>query len=185
MTPTPAAAVTTALAQRADVRAADFNVRAATAGVASARSGVLPAVTLSAGYARGVDSGFAANGPTVSALVSIPLGGGVAARVHAQAALLEAARARRTSILRSVALEVGAAARTAAATLQAEAAASAGLGAAQAELDASTLGYARGASTSLELTLARSTYTQAAVDALAARYDRLQAQAILALEIGA
>ena len=149
--PAPDAAVAQALARRADLRSAEANVRASSAGVAAARSAVLPALTLNGGYARGIDSGFATNGPTLSAQLSIPVGGGVAARVHAQAALLAAADARRAGIERAVALEVGAAARNAAAAVAVETAATTAMAAARAELDAVTLGYARGASTSLDV----------------------------------
>jgi CzcA family heavy metal efflux pump len=182
--PEPDAAVVRALAQRADLRSAASNVRASAAAVAAARRAVFPAVTLNAGYARGVDSGYLTNGPTVSAQVSIPVGGGIAGRVHAQSALLDAARARRDGVARSIALEVAAAARAAAAAVEAEQAAAAAFAAAKAELDAATLGYARGASTSLDVSLSRATYVQSDVDVLAARYDRLQAQAVLALEAG-
>jgi len=182
--PAPDVAVSLALARRAEVRSAESNVRASAAGVAAARSGALPAVTLGAGYARGTDSGFPTNGPTLSALVSVPLGGSAAARVHAQAALLDASRARRDAVTRSVALEVAAAARTAAASIEAERAVLTALAAAHAELDAATLGYDDGASTSLDLSTSRTTYVQAVVDALSARYDRLKAEAVLSLEVG-
>ncbi len=181
--PMPDVAVGLALARRADVRSAESNVRVSAAGVAAARSGALPAVTLGAGYARGTDSGFPVNGATLSALVSVPLGGSVAARVHAQEALLDAARARRDGVTRAVALEVAAAARTAAASIEAEHAVLTALAAARAELTAATLGYDNGASTSLDLSSSRATYVQAVVDALAAQYDRLKAQAVLGLEV--
>jgi outer membrane protein TolC len=120
----------------------------------------------------------------INAQVSVPVGGGLTARLQAQSALLDAARARREGVLRGVALEVGAAARTAAASVEAEDASDAALVAAKAELDAASLGYARGASTSLDVTTSRATYVQAVVDALSARLDRLQAGAVLALEVG-
>ena len=179
----PDDAVARALARRADVGSAESNVRASAAGVAAVRSGILPAVTVGAGYAQGVDSGIRVAGPTLTAQVTIPVGGGYAARVQAQSALLDAAEARRAGVLRGIALEVGAAARTAAASVEAEHAASAALVAAKAELDAASLGYARGASTSLDVSTSRATYVQAVVDALAARFDRLQAAAVLALEV--
>jgi multidrug efflux pump subunit AcrB/outer membrane protein TolC len=182
--PAPDDAVARALAQRAEIRSAETNVCAASAGVAAAQRGFFPGVQLNAGYARGVDSGFATNGPTLSATVVIPVGGGSAARVREQSALLDAARAKRAGIARAVALEVGAAARTASAAVEAESAALTTLDAAQTELAAAMLGYDRGASTSLDVSSARTTYVQAVVDALSARYDRLQAQAILALAMG-
>jgi CzcA family heavy metal efflux pump len=182
--PSPEEAVARALAERADIRSAESNVRASEAGVAAARRGLFGALTLGAGYAQGVDSGVRVAGPTLSAQVSIPVGDGLGARVRAQEALLDAARARREAAVRSVALEAGAAARTAAASVEAERAANAASAAAKAELEGATLGYEQGASTSLELSTARAAYVQAVVDALAARYERLQAQAVLALEVG-
>jgi outer membrane protein TolC/preprotein translocase subunit SecF len=183
--PSPDVAVASAVAQRADLRSAESNIRASAAGVRAARRGILPAVTIGAGYARGIDSGFPANGPTLSATVSIPLGDGVTARVREQTALLNAARARRDGIARAVTLEAGSAARTAAASIEAERAALGALAAAGAELNAATLGYANGASSSLDISTSRASYVQAVVDALSAQYDRRTAQAVLALEIGA
>ncbi len=183
--PSPDDAVASALLQRSDLRSANTNVGASAAAVTAAQRGFIPPITLGAGYNRGIDSGFPANGPTLTAQVALPVGGVVAARIHAQAALLDAARARRDGVARAIALEVGAAARNAAAALEAEQAANAALGAAQAELAAATLGYDRGGSTSLDISIARTTYVQAAVDAAAARYDRLQAQDVLMLEVAA
>jgi CzcA family heavy metal efflux pump len=181
--PAPDRAVAQALASRADVRSADENVRAAEAGVRAAQRAALPPITLSAGYTRGVDSGVRIAGPSVSAQMAIPLGGSLGAKVRVQKALLDAANAKRDGVARQVALEVGAAARTAAASVEAEHATSAALDAARAELDAASLGYRNGASTSLDLSSARSAYVQAQVDELNALYDRLQTQAALDLEV--
>ncbi len=182
--PSPDEAVRRALGQRADIRSADTNVRASEAGLSAARRAVIPPITLGAGYNRGIDSGFPANGPTLTAQVVLPVGGAIASRIHAQAALLEIAQARRVAVARTVALEVGAAARTSTASIEAEQASNAALAAAQAELDAAMLGYDRGGSTSLDLSTSRATYVQAVVDAVSARYDRLQAQAVFGLEVG-
>jgi CzcA family heavy metal efflux pump len=179
----PEQAVTRALANRADVRSADENVRAAQAGVRAAQRAVIPPVTISAGYTRGVDSGVKIGGPTIGAQMAIPLGGALGAKVRAQRALLDAATAKREGVVRQISLEVGSAARTAAATVDAERATATALNAARAELDAASLGYRNGASTSLDLSSARSAYVQAQVDELSALYDRLQAQAVLDLEV--
>jgi outer membrane protein TolC len=176
-------AVTRALANRADVRSADENVRAAQAGVRAAQRAVIPPITLSAGYTRGVDSGVNIGGPTIGAQMAIPLGGALGAKVRTQRALLDAATAKREGVARQIAVEVGSAARTAAATIDAERATATALDAARAELDAASLGYRNGASTSLDLSSARSAYVQAQVDELSALYDRLQAQAVLELEV--
>ncbi|HEX3462760.1 MAG TPA: efflux RND transporter permease subunit [Candidatus Elarobacter sp.] len=179
----PDAAIARATQSRGDVRSAEENVRAAQAGVNAAQRAAIPPVTLTAGYTRGVDSGVPIGGPTVGASVAIPLGGSLGAKVRAQRALVDVAVAKRDAVTRQVAVEVGAAARNASAAVEAQRASDAALAAARAELDAASLGYRSGASTSLDLSSARSTYAQAQVDALSALYDRLQAQATLDLEV--
>ncbi|HEX3550170.1 MAG TPA: TolC family protein, partial [Candidatus Elarobacter sp.] len=181
--PAPEAAVASALARRADLRSADASVRASEAGVRAAERAAIPPLTVSAGYTTGVDSGFRVSGPSVGAQLAIPLGGALGAKVRAQRALLDAANAKRAGVARQIAVDVGAAARTAAASVDAERATAAALEAARAELDAATLGYRNGASTSLDLSSARSAYAQAEVDELSALYDRLQAQATLTQEM--
>jgi CzcA family heavy metal efflux pump len=179
----PEAAVARALAARNDLLSADNNVRGVEAAVRAAERGAIPPITLGAGYQRGVDSGFPVQGPILNAQIAIPLGTSLGARVRVQRALLDAANAKRAGIERNITVEVAAAARTASATVDAERATAAALDAARAELDATTLGYANGASSSLDLSSARSTYAQAQVDELSALYDRLQAQATLDLEV--
>jgi cobalt-zinc-cadmium efflux system outer membrane protein len=177
-------AVAQALAHRADAASADRAVAAAEAAVNAARGSAIPPVTVGAGYNTGVDSGFRVAGPTFSATMAIPLGGSAAANVHLQRAQLTIAQARRDAVRRAIELEVASAVRTAAASLDVERATAQALDAAQRELAATTLGYDNGASTSLDVASARSTYEQAVLDALAARFDRLQAQALLDLEVG-
>ena len=179
----PDAAVAAALAHRAELRSADDNVRAAQAAVHAAERGIIPLVTVNAGFQRGVDSGFAIAGPTIGAQMAIPIGGALGAKVRVQRALLDAATARRDVVTRQIAIDVGAAARNVAAATEAERATSAGLGAARAELDAASLGYRNGALTSLDLSSARTAFAQAEIDELSALYDRLQAQAMLELEV--
>ncbi len=180
---TPDKAVARALAMRGDLRSADENVRAAEAGVRAAQRGTIPPITISGGYTKGSDSGFPVHGPTVSAQMAIPLGGALGAKVRTQRALLAAATAKRDAVSRQIATEVGAAARNAAAAVEAQRASDAAYQAARAELDASSLGYRNGASTSLDLASSRTAYAQAQVDALSALYDRLQAQTALDLEV--
>jgi CzcA family heavy metal efflux pump len=180
----PERAVMRALALRADLRSADNSVEAANAGVTAAQRALLPPVTLAAGYDRGTDSGFPISGATASAQIAIPLSGTAAARVREQRALVDVARAKRDGIARRIALDAAAAARNLAGDREAERAADAALAAAREELDAATLGYAHGASSSLEVGDARTTYVGALVDDLSAHYDRLAAQAVLSVEVG-
>ncbi|GAC1593047.1 MAG: hypothetical protein NVS3B28_22550 [Candidatus Velthaea sp.] len=180
----PERALTLAHAMRAELRSSDENVRAATAGVRAAKRSGIPPVTLGAGYSRGVDGGFRIAGPTISAQMTIPLSGVASSRVAAQRTLVTQAEARREGVVRTLDLEVAAAARNVVAAIDAESATGAALRASLSELTATTTGYAGGASSSLEVASARSTYAQALNDDLSAIYDRAQSQAILALEVG-
>ena len=178
----PPVAVARALAVRSDLQSANDSVRAAEAGVAAARRNRIPPVTVSGGYSRGVDSGFPISGPTLNVQMALPLGNALSARVRAQQAIVDVALAKRDSAARSIAIEVAAAARNAAAAAEAQAATARALAAARAEVDAATLGYQNGASTSLDLSTARSAFVQAQVDDLTSRFDLRQAQTTLDLE---
>jgi CzcA family heavy metal efflux pump len=179
----PATAVTRALAVRGDLQSANENVRAAQAGAAAARRALLPPVTVSGGYSRGSDSGYPIAGPTLNVEMTLPLGGALSAKVRAQTALVDAAVAKRDGVERAIQVDVAAAARNAAAANEAEAATAAALAAVQAEVDAAALGYRNGASTSLDVSSARSTFVQATIDELTAAFDRRQALVTLELEM--
>ncbi len=176
-------AVARALATRGDLRSADAAVAAARNAVAAARRTALPPITINAGYEKGWDSGFRVGAPMVNAQVALPLSGALGAKVRAQSAALDATVAKRDGVARQIALEVAAAARNASASVEAQRASNAALTSAKAALDAASLGYRNGATTSLDFATARATYAQAEVDALSALYDRLQAQATLELEV--
>ena len=182
--PDPDRAVQTALANRGDLRSAQTAVRAAQLGVEAVRRQSIPAISLGAGYSKGVDSGVPISGPTLSAQLTLPLSGANAARVRLAQSLVEVAFARREGIAKTIATDVSATARTAQATLDARRATAAAVEAARQEYNAATLGYASGASTSFEVTQARSTYALAIINDLSALYDALQNQAILQLEVG-
>ena len=173
-----------ATTQRLELRSAAANVRSAAAGVSAARRGVIPPITLNAGYNRGVDSGFTIGGPTVSAQMTIPLSGFAGPKIAAQKAILDQAQAKQTAVERSLQLEVAAAARNAKATVDAEAATTAAFHAAGQELTATTIGYQSGSSSSFEVAAARSAYAQALSDYLSAVYDRAQSQTLLEMEVG-
>jgi CzcA family heavy metal efflux pump len=179
----PATAVARAIAVRGDLQSATENVRAAQAGVDAARRSLIPPITVAGGYDRGTDSGFPISGPTASVEMVIPLGGSLSARVREQQALVDAAVAKRNGVLRTIGTDVAAAARDAAASVEVQAATAQALVAAQAEVDAATLGYQNGASTSLELSSARSAFVQAMIDDLTARSNLRAALATLALEM--
>jgi len=181
---TPDAAVTEARANRADLRAAEASVAVARASAAAARRGALPALTVAAGYAQGVDSGVNVHGPAINVSLGIPLNGAARAQAAQREAAVGESVAKEQAQERQLALDVAAAARNVAAARRATAASDEARGEALAELRATELGYRNGASSSLELASARDTYTQAVVDALSSEYDELKARATLHLEIG-
>ncbi len=181
---TPATAVEIALTQRGDIQAARSDVSAASAALRSARVGLLPAITVSAGYAHGVDVGQPIAGPTLNASFDFPLNASAASQIGTANATLAEAQARLRLAQRQVTLEVGAAVRNLNAAILATAAATKARTAAQEEFDAIVIGYRSGASSSLERDLAGATYADARLGELTAIYNEASARAILALEIG-
>jgi CzcA family heavy metal efflux pump len=179
----PQTAVAAAEQARSDLRSAREAVLAAQASVNAARRAAFPALTLSGGYNTGVDSGTKIAGPTLGLQLSLPLSAPARGKVEAQRALLAQARAKVASLTRALDLEVAAAARNAAASVEAERASGDALRFARDELNATDLGYRNGASSSLEVSVARSAYEQSLLDALSTTYDRVAAQATLTAEI--
>ncbi|GAC1504511.1 MAG: hypothetical protein NVS1B14_10340 [Vulcanimicrobiaceae bacterium] len=177
-------AIEMAQARRSEIAAAQADIAAETSAVRAAERGIFPALTVGAGYTRGIDAGFPVAGPNLSAQLTLPLSGGSRAKVALQRAKLAEAEARYGMIRRDVALEVGAAMRTYQAGGRALRAAQEARRQAQAELDAVTVGYRSGASSSLEVTAARQTFLQAALDEITARYAQAQARATLQLLLG-
>ena len=180
----PADAVARALANRADVRAARETTAAAQAAAAAARRGAFPALTVGAGYEKGVDSGVRIQGPTINVTLGIPLNGSARSQAAQKTAIVAQDVAKAQAQERQIALDVAAAARNLAAAQRATAASSQARQEAFTELQATDLGYRNGASSSLELANARDTYTQALVDELSSVYDELKARATLDLGVG-
>jgi outer membrane protein len=180
----PETAVAAALVSRPELRAAAQTTAAAEAATRAARWALFPALTVGAGYNHGIDSGFSVGGPTITMSLSLPLSGVASARAAQQAGIVRESAAKRVAVQRQIELEVSAAARNLAAAHRATLAASEARRQASDELQASELGYRSGAVSSLELSIARETYTQALVDELSARYDEAKASATLAVEVG-
>lgn len=180
----PAAAVTRARLLRPELVAAQQVTAAAQASARAARRATLPAVTIGAGYASGIDSGQHVAAPTVNVTLNLPLSGAAHARVSQADAIVEEDQAKAAAMARAIDIEVAATARNLAATQRATAATTEARHQAEAQLAATQLGYRNGASSSLELSSARDVYTQAVVDELSALYDEARARAILALEVG-
>jgi outer membrane protein TolC len=179
----PARAVEVALAFRPEIKAAREDVRAANSGLSLAKLSFLPLVSFSAGYARGTDSGQHVNGPSVSAQLTLPLSTAPSARVAQAQAAVAIADASLASAQRQATVEVGAAVRTLAASMAAASAAARAREQSQVELRAVEIGYRSGASSSLEVEQARSTFAVARAEELTAVYDEAIAQATLAVEV--
>lgn len=180
----PREAVERALAQRGDLISAKQALNAEEAAVQVARSGILPAITIDAGYTRGYDSGVLVSGPSANVTLNLPLSHAASDRVAAERARLAQARYKQAALQRSVTVAVSSAARTYRESMRAVASARSARLAAQEELRAIEIGYRSGASSSLDVADARRTYVQAALAEVTAMYAQAQAAATLEEEIG-
>jgi cobalt-zinc-cadmium efflux system outer membrane protein len=178
------AAVAAALPLRSEILSAKEDVAAADAAASGAKAAGLPALTVSAGYARGLDTGQPVAGPMVTAALEFPLNGFGSARVaQARAAAVEA-QAHLTAAQRLVTTGVATSYRNFAASVLAAAASTKARVAAQEELQATETGYRNGASSSLDVALAAATYAGAQIAELTAIYDEALAREVLSLEVG-
>lgn len=177
-------AVRKASVRRPEIASLRSAVSAEAAAVRTAERAVLPVITLAGGYTRGVDSGINVAGPSATAQLTLPISNAASQRSVAERARLAQAQARLEAAQRQVTVEVGAAVRTYDADGRALVAAQDARRQAEEELNAVTLGYRSGASSSLEVSAARQTYVQAVLDEVSARYAHAQARATLELLIG-
>ena len=157
---------------------------AARAAIRSARAAGFPLLTVSGGYLVGTDSDVPVHAPTINAQVAIPLSSANSDRVKAAEARGSQAQFKAAATERQILLDVAASARTLGASGRASLATTRARQAAETELRATETGYRSGASSSLEVTFARLSYTQAVVDELSALYDLEKARATLDIEIG-
>ncbi len=170
-----------ALALRPELTSLLATIEARSADVTAARQSGIPAATISGGYARGVDSELPVQGPSVAAHLDIRLASGAGARTYSAEAQVDIARAQLLDERRTIALQVSSAVRDARAQTAALRGANAARNEAARALSAVQTGYREGASSSLDVAIARSTYEQAALDALVAQYQ--QAQSLATLEV--
>lgn len=180
----PAAAVGIGLRLRPEVLAARAAVAAEESAVSVAERTRLPGFTAQLGYTTGVDGGLNVKGPSANLLLDVPLSGIGADRVAAEQARLAQARARLAGAQRLVEGEIEAAIRSYAADREALVAATRARDEAAAEVTAAAIGYRNGASSSLDLQNARSTYAQAAIGAATAAATLDRAVATLHLVMG-
>ncbi|MGC2130094.1 MAG: TolC family protein [Candidatus Aquilonibacter sp.] len=178
------AAVRLALSLRPEIASAQADVDAETHAVEVAKRAGIPAVTLAGGYTTGVDTGIKVSGPSANLTMTVPLGGAAHDRVAAEEARLAQAQAQLEKVRRSITVSVGAAVRTETAQGVALAAAERALREAKAQYDATQIGYRSGASSSLDVESARTTYVAALVAELSAYYDVVRAQATLQMLMG-
>lgn len=167
-------AVARAIASRPELASLLAALDARKAGVTVARQSSWPTLTAGGGYQGGVDTAIPVHGPQAAVHLDVPLAPGTGARVSSARAQVVAAEAQLADARRTIALDVGAAVRTARAAASAELAAERARDEAKRSLDAVELGYREGASSSLDVVEAQRTYVQAAVDALTAEYEREQ-----------
>ncbi len=165
--PTVGGAVEFALAHRPEIALARADVRAEEAALRVAHKAGLPALTAQVGYTYGTDTEIPVHGPSANLTLDFPVSGAASATVAAQSARVEQARARLNATAQTVTLEVGAAFRALKADVYEEFAAGAASREAESVVKATELGFSNGASSSLEVTQARLTYAQAAIEKLA------------------
>jgi outer membrane protein TolC len=180
----PAEAVTAALEKRSEIASAKLDVSAANSAVGAARANALPALTVSAGYAHGLDTGQPVSGAAVNANIELPFNQSQSSKVGQAQAAVQEAQANLVAAQRLVAGEVGSSYRNLSAAMEAASAASAARRAAEEELKATQTGYRHGASSSLDVMLANSTYVDARVAELTALYGETLARTTLVLELG-
>jgi outer membrane protein TolC len=172
-------AIARALALRPEVAALLATIDARQGDVAGARRSALPTATVNGGYQAGVDTGIPVRGPQVIAHLDIPFASPSRAQVASAQAQVDVARAQLAQERRTLALEIAIAIRDARAADAAVLAAQRGRDEALRALNAVEIGYREGASSSLDIAIARRTYDQASVDALNAEYRRALAYAVL------
>jgi outer membrane protein TolC len=180
----PQVAVHRALTARAELTSARENVSSASSALSAARAAALPAITVSAGYEHGTDTGQYVQGPTINASFELPFNGSQNAHVSDATAALTIAREGLRSQERQVTLEVSAAVRDLQAATRAAAASSNARQAAEEELNATEIGYRTGSTSSLERAAAGATYADARLAELTAIYDEELARATVDLELG-
>jgi CzcA family heavy metal efflux pump len=169
---------------RPEIASSKLAAQAAQAAVDAARAGAFPTLTVAGGYLTGTDSGVPINAPSINATLTLPLSSAAHDRVALAAAKAAEARAKADGVERQVGLDAAAAARSLGGAQRASAASTRARQSAAAELHATEVGYQNRASSSLEVASARSAYTQARVDELAALYDLEKAHATLEVETG-
>jgi outer membrane protein TolC len=177
-------AVALALTQRPEIASAKAAISSEEAAVRIARGARLPGLTAQAGYTTGVDTGIPVSGPNVNVTLDVPLSRAANDRVAAESARLDAARFALDAQEQAINTEVASALRSYRADVDAASAAARARREAEAEVRAIAEGYSAGASSSLDLSDARRTFAEAAVNDTVARATVLEARATLDFLMG-
>lgn len=177
-------AVAIALGHRSEVAADRANLAAEDAAIAAARRSGLPSLTAQAGWTTGTDSGSHISGPSATVTLAVPISNVGAARVDAERARRDQAAARLDGDEQRIRVEVAAGWRDYLAARQAAFASDRALAEAAAEVRAVESGYRDGASSSLDLSDARRTYAQVAIDRINATTGARRAAALFIESLG-
>ncbi|HEY8322129.1 MAG TPA: TolC family protein [Candidatus Baltobacteraceae bacterium] len=177
-------AVAIALAHRSELAGDRAALAAEDAAIVAARRGGLPSLVAQAGWATGTDSGRNVSGPSATVTLALPISNAAGARVDAERARRDQAAARLDGDEQRIRVEVAAGWRTAIAARAAALAADRALAEAAAEVRAVQSGYRDGASSSLDLSDARRTYAQVAIDRLGAVGDARRTAALFLESLG-
>jgi outer membrane protein TolC len=184
--PVPALETAVALADRLrpEIRAARLTSQAAAASIRAARTARAPEVTLESSYGSGLDSGAPIAGPSINLQMQLPLSSVGRDRIRAAEAQALEAESNLRAVERRIELEVTSSARLLTAATQSEESAQSAARLALDEFNATLIGYRHGATPSLDVEAARTTYIQSAIDTITASYARQKLQAQFEIGIG-
>ncbi len=165
----------------AQVLAAQATLRAAQDEVSVVRAQFGLAIDASAGASRGFDGGAPVSGPSVNLTLAVPISGATSSRLRVASAAENLAAAQLSQVESDAELRLRAAEQTEHSAERAYRASQRAVVLAERELRAVQIGYAHGASSSLEIVDARKTVAQTRIDFIARTYALAGARQTVAL----
>ncbi|MHB8462406.1 MAG: TolC family protein [Vulcanimicrobiaceae bacterium] len=165
----------------AQVLAAQASLRAAQDEVSVVRAQFGLAIDASVGASRGFDGGAPVSGPNVNLTLAVPVSLATSSRLRAASAAEDLAAAQLANVVSDAALRLRAAEQTEHSAERAYRASQRAVVLAERELHAVQIGYAHGASSSLEIVDARKTVAQTRIDFIARTYALAGARQVVAL----
>lgn len=163
------------------VLAAKAALRVAQDEVAVVRAQLGIAIDASAGASRGFDGGAPVSGPSVNLTLAVPVSGAASSRLRAALAAEDLAAAQLAQVVSDATLRLHAAEATERSAERAYRASQRAVALAERELRAVQIGYAHGASSSLEIVDARKTLAQTRIDLITRTYALATARQVIAL----